>query len=101
MRFHPEILYDKYHFVSRVGWHLKIKKKCVQKWSKIDQKLQNVLYVWFRALPSGRCHGNACRINEVLILVFNRGDIWLFKEEFFHLNSKIYCLAKSEAKIRR
>ena len=22
--------------------------------------------------------GNACRINEVLVLVFNRGDIWLF-----------------------
>ena len=27
---------------------------------------------------SGRCHGSACRINEVLVLVFNGGDIWLF-----------------------
>ena len=27
---------------------------------------------------SVRCHGNTCRINEVLVLVFNRGDIWLF-----------------------
>ena len=44
MKYHPEILYAKYHFVRRVGWHLKI-KKCVQKWSKIDQKVQNVLYI--------------------------------------------------------
>ena len=55
----------------RVGWHLKI-KKCVQKRSKIDQKEQNELYG-----SSGRCHGNACRINDVLVLVFNRGEIWL------------------------
>ena len=27
---------------------------------------------------SERCHGNAGRINEVLVLVFNRVDIWLF-----------------------
>ena len=27
MTYHPEILYAKYHFVRRVGWHLKIKKK--------------------------------------------------------------------------
>ena len=48
MKYHPEILYAKYHFVCHVGWHLKI-KKCVQKWSKIDQK---VLYLWFFwALP--------------------------------------------------
>ena len=70
MKYHPEILYDKYDFVRGVGWHLKI-KKCVQKWSKIDQKVQNVLYLWF----SGRCHGNACRMNEVFVLVLNRGDI--------------------------
>ena len=72
MKYHPEILYAEYNFVRSVGWHLKI-KKCVQKWTKIDQKVQNVLYG-----SSGRCHGNACRINEVLVLVFNRGDIWLF-----------------------
>ena len=55
-----------------MGWHLKI-KKCVQKWSKIDPKVQNVLYG-----SSGRCHGKACRINEALVLVFNGGDIRLF-----------------------
>ena len=32
---------------------------------------------------SGRCHGNACRINVVLVLVFNRGDIWLFQGTVF------------------
>ena len=37
MKYHPEILYAKYHFVRRVGWHLKI-KKYVQKWPKIDEK---------------------------------------------------------------
>ena len=26
MKYHPEILYAKYHFVRRVGWHLKMKK---------------------------------------------------------------------------
>ena len=72
MKYHPEILYAKYNFVRRVGWHLKI-KKCVQKWSKIDQKVQKVLYG-----SSGRCHGNACSINEILVIVLNRGDIWLF-----------------------
>ena len=42
-------------------------KKCVQKWSKIDQKVQNLLPLWlFWELP-----GVACRINEVLVLVFN------------------------------
>ena len=41
MKYHQEILYAKYHFVRRVGWYLKI-KKCVQKWSKIDQKEQIV-----------------------------------------------------------
>ena len=70
MNYHPEILYAKYHFVRRVGWHLKI-KKCVRKWSKIDPKVQNVLDLW----ASGRCHGKACRINEAFVLVFNRGDI--------------------------
>ena len=70
MKYHPEILYAKYHFVRRVGWHLKIKKMC-SKMVKIDPKVQNVLYLWF----PGRCHGNACRINEALVLVFNRGDI--------------------------
>ena len=38
MKYHPEILVAKYHFVGRVGWHL-----CVQKLSKVDQKVQNVL----------------------------------------------------------
>ena len=69
MKYHPEILFAKYHFVRHVGWHLKI-KKCVQKLSKLDQKVQNVLYG-----SSGHCNGNAFRINEVLVLVFNRGDI--------------------------
>ena len=35
MKCQPEILYAKYHFVRRVGRHLKIKKECVQKWSKM------------------------------------------------------------------
>ena len=26
---------------------------------------------------------DACRINEVLVLVFNRGDIWLFQRIVF------------------
>ena len=69
MKYHPEILYANYHFVRRVGWHLKI-KKCVQKWSRVDQKVQKC----FTYGSSGRCHGNACRINEVL-LIFNKGDI--------------------------
>ena len=69
MEYHPEILYAKYHFVRHVGRHLKI-KICVQKWSKIDQKVQNG--------SSTRCSGNAWRINEVLVLVFKRRDIWLF-----------------------
>ena len=41
MKYHPEIMYAKYHFVRHVGWHLKI-KICIQKWAKIDQKVQNV-----------------------------------------------------------
>ena len=41
MKYHPEILVAKYHFVGRVGWHL-----CVQKLSKVDQKVQNVLYIY-------------------------------------------------------
>ena len=42
---------------------------------KIYQKVQNVLYLWFFwALPWQRLY----RINEILVLVFNRGDIWLF-----------------------
>ena len=58
MKYHPEILYAKYHFVRRVGWHLKI-NKCVQKWSKIDQKVQNVLYLWFFwALPMATLVGS-------------------------------------------
>ena len=28
MKYRPVILYAKYHFVRRVGWHLKIKKMC-------------------------------------------------------------------------
>ena len=28
MKYHPEILYAKYHFVRSVGWQLKIKKIC-------------------------------------------------------------------------
>ena len=28
MKYHPEIVYAKYHFVRRVGWHLKFKKMC-------------------------------------------------------------------------
>ena len=72
MKYHPKILYAKYHFVRCVDWYLKI-KKCVQKLSKIDQKVQNVLYG-----SSAPCHGNAFRINEDLVLDFNRGDMWLF-----------------------
>ena len=73
MKYHPEILYAKYNFVRSVGWHLKI-KKCVQKWLKLDQKVRLCSIYG----SSGHCHGNACRINEILVLVFNRGDIWLF-----------------------
>ena len=69
MKYHPEILYAKYHFVRRVGWHLKIGQK--------ETKKCRMCSIYG---SSGRCHGNACRINEVLVLVFNRGEIhvWLF-----------------------
>ena len=66
MKYHPEILYAQYHFVRRVGWHLEI--KTCSEMVKIDQKTQNVLYLWV-------FYGNACRRNEVFVLVFNRGDI--------------------------
>ena len=59
MNYHPNILYAKYCFVRSVGRHLKI-KKCVQKWSKIDQKVPTVLYLWlFCTLPWQRL-----KINE-------------------------------------
>ena len=31
MKYNPEILYAKYHFVRHVGLHLKIKKMCSEK----------------------------------------------------------------------
>ena len=40
MKYHPEILVAKYHFVGRVGWHL-----CVQKLSKVDQSAKCALYM--------------------------------------------------------
>ena len=70
MKYHPEILYAKYHFVRHVGWHLKMYSEMVKKTKKC--KMRSIYG------SSACCNGNACRINEVLILVFNRGDIWLF-----------------------
>ena len=73
MKYNPEILHAEYYFVRSVGWHLKLKNvfrngpKYTKKWRMCS------IYG-----SSGRCHGNACRITEVLVLVFNRGDIWLF-----------------------
>ena len=66
MKYHPEILYAKYHFVRRVGWHLKIKKMCSEMVKNRPKSAK---------CASGHCHGNACRINELLVLVFNSGDI--------------------------
>ena len=37
MKYYPEILYAMYHFVRRVGWHLKI-KKCVSEMVKSRPK---------------------------------------------------------------
>ena len=70
MKYHPEILYAKYNFIWSVGWHLKITKKMCSEMVKNRPKSADG--------SSGRCHGNACRINEIIVLVFNRGDIWLF-----------------------
>ena len=66
MNYHPEALSAKYHFVRRVGGHLKIKKKMCSE------------MVYSMYSPFERCHGKVCRINEILVLVFKRGDIWLF-----------------------
>ena len=71
MKYHPEILYAKYHFVRHVGWHLKNKKMCSEM-VKTRPKSAKCALIYG---SSGRCHGNTCRINEVLVLVFNRGDI--------------------------
>ena len=30
MKYHPEILYAKYHFIRRVGWHLKMCSEIVK-----------------------------------------------------------------------
>ena len=38
MEYHPEILYAKYHFVRRMGRHLKIKKNNVSEMVKNRQK---------------------------------------------------------------
>ena len=46
---------------------------------------------------SGRCHGNACRMNEVLVLVFNREEIWLFKGIVFSPKFRNSFSAKSES----
>ena len=73
MKYHPEILYAKYHFVCRVGRHFKNKKQICLEIVKNRPK-------------SGKCapsmvlsalwHGNACRINEELVLVFKfYGDL--------------------------
>ena len=56
MKYHPDILYAKYHFGGHVGRHIKL-KMCSEMVKK-GQKVQNGLYQWF------------CRINEVLVLVF-------------------------------
>ena len=69
MKYRPEILYAKYHFVRRVGWHLKI-KKCSEMVKNTQKCKLCSIYG-----SSGRYDGNACRINEALVLVFNRGDI--------------------------
>ena len=46
MKYHPEILYAKDHFVRRLGWHLKIKKKNMfRNGQKKDQYVQNVRYL--------------------------------------------------------
>ena len=46
---------------------------------------------------SARCHGNACRINGALILVFKRGYILLLLGMVFSLSS--IFLANSEVKL--
>ena len=96
MKYHPGILYAKYNFVRRVGRHLKIKKR-VQKWSKIDQIICKICSIYG---SSACCHGNACRINEVLVLVFKRRDIWLFLGIVFSPKFQNLFSAKSEAKNR-
>ena len=56
MKYHPDILYAKYHFVGHVGRHIKLKmcSEMVKKANKCKM-----------------CSINGfCRINEVLVLVF-------------------------------
>ena len=70
MKYHSEILYAKYYFVRRVGWYLKI-KNVFRNGKKYNKKCK-ICSIYG---SSGHSHGNACGINEVLVLVFNRGDI--------------------------
>ena len=77
MKYHPEILYANYHFVRRVDWHLKIKKKCSE---MVKNRPKSAKCALSMVLLSGRCHGNACRINEVLVLVLIEETCDCFKE---------------------
>ena len=76
MKYHPGTLHAKYHFVWSVGWHLKIKKMCSEMVENRPKSAECALSMVL--LGVANAYGNACRINGVLVLVFNRGGIWLF-----------------------
>ena len=60
-------------FVVRVGRHLKL-KNVLRNGQKYTKKCKICSIYFF----SARCHGNTYWINEEFVLVFTRGDIWLF-----------------------
>ena len=51
------------------------------KWSKIDPKLQKVVFICF----SERCHGNMCKLNVKVVLEFVSRDLYLLFAMFFGL----------------
>ena len=73
MKYHPEILYDMYHFVRSVGWHLKIKKMCSEMVKNRPKSAKCALSMVLLGVGMERFW-----INDKLVLVLNRDDIWLF-----------------------
>ena len=72
MKYHPKILYAKYRFARHVGWHLNIKKMCSEMVKNRPKRAKCVLSMVLLGVAMATL---ACRINEVLVLVLNKGDI--------------------------
>ena len=65
-------------------------------WSKIDPKLQNMIFLCF----SERCHGNMCNLNVIVVLEFISRDLYLLFAILFSSKSQIQFLPTHEAEIR-